>query len=182
MSGFFVIYLWSMRKILDLKDDQYPYTYIDHVRVIARGVLLNENNEVALNKLFDDDMFGHRDYYETPGGGKKVNETIRQACLRELLEETGYEVEIVKELGMVNDFYNLIHRNNKNYYYLCKTVRFCGKHLENYEKSVIQDVVWVSIDKAIELYENMGGSGVAILVKNRELPILKKVKKIMEEK
>ena len=92
-----------MKQILHLKDDQYEYTYIDHVRVIARAVLLNEKNEVALNKLYDDDMFGHRDYYETPGGGKKVNETIRQACLRELLEETGYEVEIIKELGMVND-------------------------------------------------------------------------------
>ena len=170
-----------MRQILHLQDDQYEYTYIDHVRVIARAVLLNEKNEVALNKLLGDDMFGHRDYYETPGGGKKVNETIRQACLRELEEETGYEAEIIKELGMVNDYYNLIHRNNKNYFYLCKTKRFVGKHLENYEKTVIQEVVWVSIDKAIELYENMGGSGVAILVKNRELPILKKVKKILEE-
>ena len=170
-----------MRQILHLQDNQYEYTYIDHVRVIARAVLLNEKNEVALNKLLGDDMFGHRDYYETPGGGKKVNETIRQACLRELEEETGYEVEIIKELGMVNDYYNLIHRNNKNYFYLCKTKRFVGKHLENYEKTVIQEVVWVGIDKAIELYENMGGSGVAILVKNRELPILKKVKKILEE-
>ena len=170
-----------MRQIFHLQDDQYEYTYIDHIRVIARAVLLNEKNEVALNRLLGDDMFGHRDYYETPGGGKKVNETIRQACLRELIEETGYEVEIIKELGMVNDYYNLIHRNNKNYFYLCKTKRFVGKHLENYEKAVIQEVIWVSIDKAIELYENMGGSGVAILVKNRELPILKKVKKILEE-
>ena len=169
-----------MRQILHLQDDQYEYTYIDHIRVIARAVLLNEKNEVALNKLYGDDSFGHRDYYETPGGGKKVNETIRQACLRELEEETGYEVEIIKELGMVNDYYNLIHRNNKNYFFLCKTKRFIGKHLENYEKTVIQDVIWVSIDKAIELYENMGGSGVAILVRNRELPILKKVKKILE--
>ena len=170
-----------MRQILHLQDDQYEYTYIDHVRIIARAVLLNEKNEVALNKLYGDDSFGHRDYYETPGGGKKVNETIRQACLRELEEETGYEVEIVKELGMVNDYYNLIHRNNKNYFFLCKTKRFIGKHLENYEKAVIQDVIWVSIDKAIDLYENMGGSGVAILVRNRELPILKKVKEILEE-
>ena len=170
-----------MRTILRLIDDQYEYTYIDHTRVVARAVLLNENNEVALNKLLDDDMFGHRDYYETPGGGKQVNETIREACLREVKEETGYESVIIKELGMVDDYYNLIHRHNKNYYYLCKTTKFFGKHLENYEKSVIEKVVWVSIDEAIRLYENMGGSGVAILVKNRELPILKKVKKILEE-
>ena len=170
-----------MKQILHLQDDQYPYTYIDHVRYISRAVLLNDKNEVALNKIFNDDMFGHRDYYETPGGGKKVNETIAQACIRELLEETGYEVEIIKELGMVNDYYNLIHRNNRNYFFLCKTVRFIGKHLENYEKETIESVVWVPIDEAIRLYENMGGSGVAILVKNRELPILKKVKRLLEK-
>lgn len=171
-----------MKQILHLKDDQYEYTYIDNVRYVCRGVLLNDKNEIALNKLHGFDNFGSRNYYETPGGGKKDNETLRQALLREMREETGYEVEIIKELGMVNDYYNLIHRNNRNYFYLCKTVRFVGKLLENYEKSLIEEVVWVSIDEAIRLYEEMGGSGVAILVKNRELPILKKVKKILEGK
>lgn len=170
-----------MKQILALKDDQYEYTYIDHVRYVCRGILLNEKNEIALMKVDGDDIFGHRDYYETPGGGKKVNETIAQACLRELQEETGYKSIIIKELGLVVDYYNLIHRKNRNYYFLCKTGEFVGKHLDDYEKSMINNLVWVSIDKAIELYENMSGSGVAILVKNRELPILKKVKKIMEE-
>lgn len=171
-----------MRKILELVDNQYPFTYIDHTRIIARVILLNKNNEIALNKLHGYDQFGSRNYYETPGGGKKVNETVKAACLRETLEETGYEVEIIKELGMVDDYYNLIHRHNKNYYFLCKTVRFVGKSLENYEKSMIEKLIWVNIDDAIKLYENMDVSGVAILVKNRELPILKKVKKILEKK
>ena len=171
-----------MKQILHLKDDQYEYTYIDHVRYVCRGVLLNDKNEVALNKLHGFDNFGSRDYYETPGGGKKGNETLRQALIREMREETGYEVEIIKELGMVNDYYNLIHRNNRNYFYLCKTARFVGKVLEDYEKSMIEGLVWVSIDKAIDLYEHMDVSGVAILVKHRELPILKKVKKILEGK
>ena len=34
--------------IKELEDDQYPYDYIDHQRIIARGIILNENNEVAL--------------------------------------------------------------------------------------------------------------------------------------
>ena len=169
-----------MRQILHLKDNQYEFTYIDHIRYVSRGILLNDNNEIALMKVDGNDIFGHRDYYETPGGGKKDKETIRNACVRELQEETGYQSIIIKELGLVVDYYNLIHRNNRNYYFLCKTTKFIGKHLDEYEKSMIDNVVWVSIDKAIELYENMGGSGVAILVKNRELPILKKVKKILE--
>ena len=170
-----------MKQILHLKDDQYPFTYIDHVRYVSRGILLNDKNEVALNKLHGFDNFGSRDYYETPGGGKQKGETIRNALLREMKEETGYEVEIIKELGMVNDYYNLIHRNNRNYYFLCKIKKFAGKILEDYEKSIIEALVWVDIDKAIELYEHMDDSGVAILVKNRELPILKKVKKYLEK-
>ena len=169
-----------MKQILHLKDDQYPYSYIDHVRYVSRGILLNEKNEIALNKLHGFDSFGSRNYYETPGGGKKDKETIRDALIREMREETGYEVEIIKELGMINDYYNLIHRNNRNYYFLCKIRQFVGKTLEDYENSMIEKLVWVSIDKAIELYEQMDVSGVAILVKNRELPILKKVKKILE--
>ena len=170
-----------MKTILKLEDNEYPYTYIDHVRYVCRGILLNDKNEIALMKVDGDDIFGHRDYYETPGGGKKDKESIRNACLRELEEETGYKSIIIRELGLVIDYYNLIHRNNKNYYFLCKTTEFVGKHLDEYEKSMINNVVWMDIDKAIETYEKMGGSGVAILVKNRELPILKKVKKILEK-
>ena len=169
-----------MKLVLSLKDEQYPFTYIDHTRYIARAILLNEKNEVALIKVNGDDIFGHRDYYETPGGGKKDKETIANACVREVQEETGYESVILKELGLVVDYYNLIHRKNRNYYFLCKTKSFVGKHLDDYEKSMLEKVVWVNIEKAIELYENMGGSGVALIVKYRELPILKKVKRIME--
>ncbi len=169
-----------MKQILSLKDEQYPLEYIDHTRYISRAILLNEKNEVALIKVNGDDMFGHRDYYETPGGGKKDKETLADACVREVQEETGYQSTIIKELGLVVDYYNLIHRKNRNYCYLCKTVKFVGKHLDNYETKMLEKVIWVSIDKAIELYDNMGGSGVAKLVKYRELPILKKVKRIME--
>lgn len=170
-----------MKRILILKDDQYPYSYIDHTRYVCRGIVLNENNEIALNKLLGDDNFGHRDYYETPGGGKNKNETIKEACLREIREEIGYEVEIIKELGMIFDTYNLIHQNNRNYYFLCKRKKYIGKKLEDYEINLIEKVIWVDIDTAINLYENMSGSGIAILVKNKELPILRKVKKILEK-
>lgn len=169
-----------MKQILSLKDEQYPLEYIDHTRYIARAILLNEKNEVALIKVNGDDIFGHRDYYETPGGGKKDKEPLRKACVREVQEETGFESEIIQELGLVVDYYNLIHRRNRNYYYLARTSHYVGKHLDKYETKMLEKVIWVSINEAIRLYENMGGSGVAILVRERELPILKKVKKILE--
>ena len=106
-----------MKINLKLKDDQYTYTYIDHARHIARAILINENNEVCLLKLLGDDDFGHRDYVETPGGGINVNETPSQAVIREVKEETGCESEIIDSIGIVEDYYNLIHRKNINYYW-----------------------------------------------------------------
>ena len=168
-----------MKTILKLKDEEFPFTYIDHTRKVARAILINEKGEVALNKLHGEDQFGSRNYYETPGGGFIKYETSKIALAREIKEETGYLIDIIAPIGIVDDYYNLIHRHNKNYYYLCKTRLFVGKKLEEYETSMIEKLVWVDIDEAIKLYENMNVSKVARLVINRELPILKKVKKML---
>lgn len=168
-----------MKTILKLTDNEFAFTYIDHTRKVARAILINEKGEIALNKLHGEDKFGSRNYYETPGGGFKKYETSKQALHREIREETGYDIEILAPIGIVDDYYNLIHRHNKNYYYLCKTKLFLGKRLEEYEQSMIEKLVWVDIDTAIKLYEKMDVSPVARLVINRELPILKKVKEML---
>ena len=82
--------------IKELEDDQYPYDYIDHQRIIARGIILNENNEVALIYIKGKDIFGERDYYETPGGGVNDGEDLYEGVLREV-EEMSYE-DIAKVL------------------------------------------------------------------------------------
>lgn len=168
-----------MRTILKLKDNEFPFTYIDHTRKVARGILINQKGEIALNKLHGYDKFGSREYYETPGGGFKKYETSKKALIREMQEETGYLINIVAPIGIVDDYYNLIHRHNKNYYYLCKIDKYVGKKLDDYEKNMIEKLVWVSIDAAIELYKNMDVSPVARLVINRELPILMKAKEML---
>ena len=39
---------------------------------------------------------------------------------RELKEELGADVEVVCKIGVVSDYYNLIHRHNINNYFLCR--------------------------------------------------------------
>lgn len=169
-----------MKIINRLIDDQYDKSTITHTRKIARAVLINENNEVCLLHVLGDDDFGHRDYYETPGGGVNENEEIEEAVIREIKEETGYNSIIIQELGIVEDYYNLIHRHNINHYYLLKATSFEKEELEEYEKGIIDSKIWVDIDTAISLYENMNKDKLEILVKNRELPILKMVKEILK--
>lgn len=38
--------------------------------------------------------------WAVPAGGKESGETFEQCCIREVLEETGYETEIVRQLFM----------------------------------------------------------------------------------
>lgn len=168
-----------MKIIQKLIDDQYPFSYIDHVRKCSRGVVYNDNNEVALVKLHGFDSFGDRNYYELPGGGVQNKEKISDAFLREMKEEIGYQVEILSPLGQVRDFYNLIHRENHNYYFLAKAKQWVGTKLDDYEKTMIEEIVWMPIDKAIETFAIMQDHGCGVLVKRRELPILQLAKKII---
>jgi 8-oxo-dGTP pyrophosphatase MutT (NUDIX family) len=168
-----------MKIIQKLNDDQYPFSYIDHVRKCSRGVVINDKNEVALIKLHGFDSFGDRNYYELPGGGVQKNEKISDAFLREMKEEIGYQVEIISPLGQVRDFYNLIHRENHNYYFVAKTKQWVGTKLEDYEKTMIEQILWMPIDDAIEAFKIMQDYGCGILVKRRELPILLLAKKLI---
>ena len=172
----------SMRCLAKLEDDQYKKTKITHTRIITRAIILNDKDEICLLHLLGDDLFGHRDYYETPGGGIKENETLEEALLREIKEETGIDCDIISPIGFVDDYYNAIYRHNMNYYYLCKAKSYGKPSLEDYEKTIINGMIFVNIDEAIKIYENMNKEKIEILVSRRELPVLRKVKEMLEKK
>jgi 8-oxo-dGTP diphosphatase len=63
------------------------------IRNAAKAIIVRDNNLLALAKQ---DSQGR--YYLLPGGGQNHGETLKQALLRECLEEIGTEVEIGKLL------------------------------------------------------------------------------------
>ena len=170
----------SMEPLFKFKDDQYPFTGVSHTREVVRAIFVDENDNVCLEYLKHDDGFGPRDYYETPGGGAKPNETHEETLHRELHEEVGYESEVICFLGEVDDYYNLIQRKNHNYYYLVRRGKKVHQHLEVDEQIRINKIIWVPIDEAIRLYEEMQNVLVGRLVKQRELPILKLAKSALQ--
>ena len=82
-----------------LKDLEYPFLGVTHTREIVRGIVLNEDNKVAILKIERDDIFGKTHYYETPGGGVNEDEDINKAIIREIKEETGFNSEIICEIS-----------------------------------------------------------------------------------
>ena len=157
-------------------DDQYPFSGFDHLRLVARAIVVDEEGRVALHRIRRDDMFCNQEYFETPGGGVDEGETLEKALVRECEEELGLIVEPLEEIAVVKDAYNLIKRQNENHYFLAKAARKTKKHFESEGDAYIVETLWVSIEEAIELMEKMDKTLVSGLVRQRELPVLRLAK------
>lgn len=102
---------------LKLQDTQWPKTYIDHDRQIVRAIVVDDEQNFYFVKVQRDDDFGKGTFIETSGGGVEAGEDLTTALKRELKEELGANVDILCKIGVVSDYYNLIHRHNINNYF-----------------------------------------------------------------
>jgi hypothetical protein len=91
------------------------------------------------------------------------------------------EVDIVCKIGVVSDYYNLIHRHNINNYYLCKVISFGEKNLTKDEiESFHLSTLKMTFEEAVKEYKKCSSTKVGRLVANRELPILERAKQIID--
>ena len=158
---------------LELQDTEWPFTYTSHDRLIARAIVFDDLGWLYFTRASRDDHFGKATLIETSGGGVEAGEDLLAAIHRELKEELGAEVEVVAKLGLVSDYYNLIHRHNLNHYYLCRVTSFGEKHLmpdeiERFHLSTLR-LTW---DEAVAEYRRLACTPIGRLIANRELPVL----------
>jgi ADP-ribose pyrophosphatase YjhB (NUDIX family) len=112
----------------------------------------------------------------------EADEDLDSAIKRELSEELGAEVDILCKLGVVSDYYNLIHRHNINHYYLCRVRSFGEKHLmpdeiEQFHLSTLK----LSYEEALAEYELRTETPLGRLLAQRELPILRYAGEILTD-
>ncbi len=82
----------------------------------AVAIVIHNKNILLIERMNDG-----QHYWVMPGGGVEVNETIEEAVIREVLEETSLEVEIVKKLYI--HMYNSAHMGRGDqYFFLCSYV------------------------------------------------------------
>lgn len=167
---------------IELQDNEWPLEYIDHDRQIARAIVFDDEGYFYFVRAIRDDDFGKATLIETAGGGVESGEDLRDAIKRELKEELGVSVDIICKLGMVSDYYNLIHRHNINNYFLCKATEFGEKNLtqeeiEDFNLSTLK----LKFEEAAKEYEKCSDTKLGRLVANRELPILQYAKDIIGE-
>lgn len=159
---------------LNLKDEEWEFTYIDHDRQIARAIVIDDNYNFYFVRVLRDDIFGQAQLIETAGGGVENHENLDQAIIRELKEELGVEVEIISKLGIVSDYYNLIHRHNINHYFLCKIKSFGEVNMTEAEINDFHlSTLKLSYQEAIAEYIKCSEFKLGKLIANREVPVLK---------
>ena len=167
---------------INLQDDQWEFDYIDHDRNVVRAIVFDEEDKFYFVRAVRDDDFGKATLIETSGGGVEENEELLDAIKRELKEELGVEVDVVCKIGVVSDYYNLIHRHNINNYFLCKVKSFGDKKLTKEEMDDFHlSTLRLSYEEACKEYEDRANSKLGKLISNRELPILHRAKEILDK-
>lgn len=167
---------------LELRDEEWPFEYTDHDRMIVRAIVVDDEGYFYFVRADRDDDFGRAVIIETAGGGVEVGEDLDKAIKRELNEELGAQVEVICKIGVVSDYYNLIHRHNINNFYLCRAVSFGEKMLTDDEINYFHlSTLKLTYDEAIQEYAKNRESMLGRIVANRELPILIRAKEILDQ-
>lgn len=92
-------------------------------RKASRGIVLDESDQMAVFYK------KNKNQYKLPGGGLEKNETFEEAFIREVKEEVGCEVEIIKCLGYTEEYKTKSNYIQTSYVFIGKIT----KKLDNLE-------------------------------------------------
>ena len=118
---------------------------ITKVRLAARGVIKDDKGHVAVM------YFTTSGSYKLPGGGIDDGEAVIDALRREVREETGYLIDTIKELGLVEEDRYFCGIHQTSYCFTARATEFVGTELTSEEQAEGMELRWAaSIDQAIE--------------------------------
>jgi 8-oxo-dGTP pyrophosphatase MutT (NUDIX family) len=164
-------------KDFGLPEDGDESTFI--TRTASRAVLVDKDYRVALVNATN------RGYYKLPGGGIDEGELISEALHREVIEEAGYKIDILRPLGYTHETRHKFEQFNVSYAFLARVTEFVGNKLEEDEVEDGFELEWFdNIDDAIAAVEKVDTSKMvyqAQFFTARELAILRAARKVLKE-
>jgi 8-oxo-dGTP diphosphatase len=119
--------------------------------MLAQGVVVHEGKVLLVHqKVKRGDIV-----WNFPGGGVEDGETFEQACLREVLEETGYTVKIIRSL----------FQSKEKQTFLCE--RISGT-LSIEDDEDILDVRWIDLEDDL-YFDDVSRPVVELALKSMEV-------------
>ncbi len=134
------------------ESDVYPDKKAGHVeyedRLTVKAIVLDSEGKIGLvgNK--------QNSFLQLPGGGIDVGEEMEKGLKRECLEEIGCSVEMVSEVGCIDDYRPRDKKHCINYCYMVEVIG--EKGIPNYtdkEAEIGMYTKWVLPQEAIVLFE-----------------------------
>lgn len=103
------------------------------------SVIADEDGRIVLVHRKDNNLWA------LPGGGMELGESIQEAAIREVKEETGLEVEICGLVGVYTNPHHVMKYDDgevRQQFSLCYNTRLVGGDLKFDEEST--EIAWVS--------------------------------------
>ena len=115
-------------------------------RLGARGIVVREDGKIAVfNK-------SNKNEYKLPGGGIEGKEEPEEAFKREVLEETGCEVEIIETIGTIEEHKTVDNFKQISYVFIGKVLKDTKElHVTEKEKDEGAKLIWETPENALKL-------------------------------
>ena len=131
------------------------------INIIASSCII-DNNKILMVQENKTDIQG---LWDLPGGKLKIDEDIKQAAIREILEETGYNIEL-KNILLIQNY--ITNRGVLLIIYFQASLS--DSRQVEYRKNEISNVKWFTLEeiKNIPKKNIRGGDGIDKLLYNVE--------------
>ncbi len=140
-----------MEIVIDLKNYDRADTFFR--RTAARAIIKRGKQYLLIYSKYGD--------YKFPGGGVKKGESLEEAMIREVKEETGFQVirETVGFYGKVLELRKGCPEDileMESHYFFCEVKENAGdRKLDEYEKEYDYQVIWCTLNEAIAKNKQM---------------------------
>lgn len=81
-----------------------------------------------------------------PGGFLDKNESLENCCIREIKEETGIEVEIIKKTGLLKWYNKQKERDEEIYFFSCRPL---SKYIKKDDE--VLNAKWIELNKLYKI-------------------------------
>lgn len=140
-----------IKKIIDLDiDEDIEKMENITIRYASRGIITRKNGDIGIFYM------KNKKLYKLPGGGNEGNESFEDTFTREVLEETGCKIEILKCMGYTEELKSHVNFIQISYIYVGKVLEETKKlTLTKKEEVAGGEFIWMSPQQAITMLKDL---------------------------